>query len=504
VAGAEVVDAVVAMAKALGTLPHSQRRNGTLVHTAIRNTSFAGVSGLVEFDANGDLTNPQFTVVNLGPRSPTTGKFNWTNVGLVGPQPSQSNVQTSKICWPVIGCGGAPPSDRHPAPPPVSSIVKHAYQPVGIIVGGIAIVVALLFYWAQRWAQRLRHRRNKFKKDTIMLRDSDGSTKRRFQLIMKEKADKKHLRLLKESMENVGTRTVSVHAQDVTDDTLARCGLRLPILKQQDQQDKEQATIFFMLNEDFQAFELLDTKYSDEKLPLGLAKVRTKGQLERVEWQHAVDALEGTAKTDLHKCLNLLERQQPQSSSSPRGSSGDSAKPKATHICCCATSNEIDEENPRAPRPHLRVVAMQRRHSRLDEMLSRIAGDDVTQVKQYLKQIAKVFMDLQEEKLVHRGTRLMHFDVDTNTDKITLHYLHKVTSIEKKPELDRYRTSIMPPELARAWLDKAQPPNNQAIQHAIWGFGTFVYRMCTGSDRYLFASSTDGQCHYKRDMEVMT
>eukprot|EP01047_Picozoa_sp_COSAG01_P065503 COSAG01_NODE_8862_length_2633_cov_4.164562_1_plen_584_part_10 len=113
--GAETVDAVVAMAKALGSLPHSQRRNGTLVRAAIQNTSFAGVSGHVQFDANGDLMDPRYTVVNLGSRSPVTGKFSWTNVGSVGSQPGQSNIQTSMICWPVIGCGGAPPSDRPPS-----------------------------------------------------------------------------------------------------------------------------------------------------------------------------------------------------------------------------------------------------------------------------------------------------------------------------------------------------------------------------------------------------
>eukprot|EP01047_Picozoa_sp_COSAG01_P058793 COSAG01_NODE_6974_length_3410_cov_2.025672_1_plen_508_part_10 len=106
------MDAVVAMAKALGTLPHAQRRNGSLVRAAIQNTSFAGVSGQVQFDTNGDLMHPRFSVLNLGPRSNVTGKYSWRNVGTVGAQSGQTAITTSQICWAVSGCGVAPPSDE--------------------------------------------------------------------------------------------------------------------------------------------------------------------------------------------------------------------------------------------------------------------------------------------------------------------------------------------------------------------------------------------------------
>eukprot|EP01047_Picozoa_sp_COSAG01_P080076 COSAG01_NODE_15427_length_1338_cov_1.723971_2_plen_166_part_01 len=135
------MDAVVAMAKALGSLPHSQRRNGTAVRAAIQRTDFAGVSGHVKFDANGDLMNPKFTVLNLGPRSPVTGEFSWSRVGTVGAQAGQSNVSTSKICWPVYGCGVTPPSDRHPAPPPSSLTDSDSMVETIVVIAALVLAV---------------------------------------------------------------------------------------------------------------------------------------------------------------------------------------------------------------------------------------------------------------------------------------------------------------------------------------------------------------------------
>ena len=117
------MDGVVAMARALGSLPHSQRRNGTLVRAAVQATDFAGVSGTVQFDRNGDRMNPLYSVLNLGPRKGCSGVacgFEWTNVGFVGPSsPSQAILQTSAICWAGrAGCGGSVPSDSYPVSPP--------------------------------------------------------------------------------------------------------------------------------------------------------------------------------------------------------------------------------------------------------------------------------------------------------------------------------------------------------------------------------------------------
>jgi taurine transport system substrate-binding protein len=145
-AGAETVDAVVAMAKALGTLPHAQRRNGSLVRAAIQNTSFAGVSGQVEFDANGDLMNPRFTVLHLGPRSNATGKYSWRNVGTVGAQSGQSSITTSQICWAVSGCGVVPPSDEV-MPPARSASMKKPLVRMGYFTESQPFAVACARGW---------------------------------------------------------------------------------------------------------------------------------------------------------------------------------------------------------------------------------------------------------------------------------------------------------------------------------------------------------------------
>ena len=111
--GAETVDATVALAKALSSLPHSQRRNGTAVDAAILSLNFPGVSGNVQFDEQGDRKDPRYSVWNLGPWNYATESFEWRIVGNVGPSTSQTRINNSSICWAELGCGAVPPSDRY-------------------------------------------------------------------------------------------------------------------------------------------------------------------------------------------------------------------------------------------------------------------------------------------------------------------------------------------------------------------------------------------------------
>ena len=62
---AETVDATVAMAMVMNSLPTSERRNGTRIKAAMQDVSFQGVSGLVQFNEYGDRANPWYTVLNL-------------------------------------------------------------------------------------------------------------------------------------------------------------------------------------------------------------------------------------------------------------------------------------------------------------------------------------------------------------------------------------------------------------------------------------------------------
>ena len=66
--GAETADAVVAMAIALNSLPADQRNDGSRVKEVLRSTSFAGVSGDVRFDENGEL---------FGGKNPAGLSFSW-------------------------------------------------------------------------------------------------------------------------------------------------------------------------------------------------------------------------------------------------------------------------------------------------------------------------------------------------------------------------------------------------------------------------------------------
>jgi hypothetical protein len=110
--GAETVDATLALATALSSLPHSQRRNGTAVDAAVLDLNFQGVSGNVQFDGQGDRRDPRYSVWNLGPWNSATESFEWRMVGSVGPT-SQTDIDNSSICWAEVGCGAVPPSDRY-------------------------------------------------------------------------------------------------------------------------------------------------------------------------------------------------------------------------------------------------------------------------------------------------------------------------------------------------------------------------------------------------------
>jgi hypothetical protein len=136
--GSEAVDAVVALALALSSLPSEQRANGSLVRAAIQNTRFDGVSGHVEFDANGDRKDPMFTLVNLGPNQ------QWRRIGNVGPSADSINLQS--ICWagrPL--CGGEVPADKYPSALTPQVITNEVPAWVWNLIGcGVVVIGALL------------------------------------------------------------------------------------------------------------------------------------------------------------------------------------------------------------------------------------------------------------------------------------------------------------------------------------------------------------------------
>ena len=66
------------MAMVMSALPHSQRRNGTAITAELQSLSFEGVSGTVEFTAEGNRKNPKYSLFSMNTKS------GWTEIGTVG------------------------------------------------------------------------------------------------------------------------------------------------------------------------------------------------------------------------------------------------------------------------------------------------------------------------------------------------------------------------------------------------------------------------------------
>eukprot|EP01047_Picozoa_sp_COSAG01_P024900 COSAG01_NODE_1554_length_9930_cov_19.371478_2_plen_1346_part_00 len=83
-----------------------------------------------------------------------------------------------------------------------------------------------------------------------------------------------------------------------------------------------------------------------------------------------------------------------------------------------------------------------------------IAGTQKARVQKYLRQIAELYWQLEQNGVIYTGSVLTHFSVDKE-DNITLHALervHKLSLNKVVPEGDEYSTSVMPPEVARHYL----------------------------------------------------
>lgn len=139
---AETVDAVVAMAKALTGMPHSERSDGAKVRARIRALKFDGVGGSVAFTPQGDRASPRFTVMNLADKS------GWKSIGSIGLTADTAKIDTGKICWVESGCGEEPPSD-------LGGWGWGIFLLIGIGVIAVAMIIFLLNrYRKQRQAKR--------------------------------------------------------------------------------------------------------------------------------------------------------------------------------------------------------------------------------------------------------------------------------------------------------------------------------------------------------------
>ena len=132
-----VVDGVVALAKALSSVPPHQRRDGNIVVSALRNLSFDGVSGHVSFTENGDRASPTSLVLNL-----PSSDGDWVTVGTAAPD--QVIVDKKLVCFAEFQCGYIP-QDVYP-------LLNKNGWPIWVwtVLLGVALLLAVLLYLRQR------------------------------------------------------------------------------------------------------------------------------------------------------------------------------------------------------------------------------------------------------------------------------------------------------------------------------------------------------------------
>lgn len=112
----ETVDAIIVMAAALANTPANQRSDGTVVVKTLRNMTFQGVSGFVEFTESGDRKNPLYSILNVAfSKLNDGGELLWIDAGTVGPEAKSANIKYDKTCFVEAGCGfDNIPDDSYP------------------------------------------------------------------------------------------------------------------------------------------------------------------------------------------------------------------------------------------------------------------------------------------------------------------------------------------------------------------------------------------------------
>lgn len=146
----ETVDALIAMAAALTLTPTGQRDGATVVNR-LRRLKFDGVSGSVEFSAEGDRKNPNYSIFNAQRRSGTEGLI-WSEVGMVGPEADSAMVMFDSVCFVSSGCGfESIPEDTYPE----EKVKLPWWVSVVLVVLSIMFLSVAFKYWRSRMSKRL-------------------------------------------------------------------------------------------------------------------------------------------------------------------------------------------------------------------------------------------------------------------------------------------------------------------------------------------------------------
>ena len=156
-----MVDATIALARALVSLSPSERLNGDLVTDRLRLLNFDGVSGNVQFTPEGDRKNPTFTIVNA--QGTDSDGLEWIEVGEIrtGIEAVSTAINASAFCFPTLemdgnGCGlDVLPSDQYPVPK-ISEKVKVWVPVVMVLISLLLIVLGYRYFRTKEKKDRLR------------------------------------------------------------------------------------------------------------------------------------------------------------------------------------------------------------------------------------------------------------------------------------------------------------------------------------------------------------
>eukprot|EP00339_Tiarina_fusa_P001156 CAMPEP_0117082310 /NCGR_PEP_ID=MMETSP0472-20121206/57972_1 /TAXON_ID=693140 ORGANISM="Tiarina fusus, Strain LIS" /NCGR_SAMPLE_ID=MMETSP0472 /ASSEMBLY_ACC=CAM_ASM_000603 /LENGTH=562 /DNA_ID=CAMNT_0004810515 /DNA_START=77 /DNA_END=1761 /DNA_ORIENTATION=+ len=164
--GPQLVDSVITMVMTLVSVEPLRRRQGLLVFDSMKAMEFDGVGGKVHFTDEGDLKDPQFSIMQLGEYVNGEDPV-WSKVGLTGTQVDtarRTDVDTP-MCFPVTGCVNSlsdVPGDSYSVPRD-----KLPVWTVALIVLVFALLVCLGFkYWRSHRSKRA------IKKELDTFRDS--------------------------------------------------------------------------------------------------------------------------------------------------------------------------------------------------------------------------------------------------------------------------------------------------------------------------------------------
>jgi ABC-type branched-subunit amino acid transport system substrate-binding protein/type II secretory pathway pseudopilin PulG len=148
-----MVDAIVVLVKALSSLPHEDRTDGALVTKRMRQLTWQGVSGQVQFTENGDRLDPKFTVFNIRNDGGAKGLVIWDDVGSVtvdsDAREGDTKLDWAKLCFAELPCGVIP-TDRYKVPK--DQIVL--WVPIVLTIILFILLLVLVKYWRSKASKR--------------------------------------------------------------------------------------------------------------------------------------------------------------------------------------------------------------------------------------------------------------------------------------------------------------------------------------------------------------